>query len=122
MVNLTTKRTLTETSDIRRNKLPVIGFALMLAGPVILVLAALFQDWQGDFSEFIAYAIMAIAIILPGSGFVISIISLRLWKKMGAWDRALSIVTAIMCNPFFLLYYCFICLVAGLSLAGLSWM
>ena len=108
--------------DIRKNKLAVIGFSLMLAGPATLFLSDLIQNLTGNFPEIIALIIMITAIILPIAGVVLGIISLVLWKKSGIIGRVLSIVTVTMCNPFFLLIYIFICGISGSTLAGLSWM
>jgi len=110
-----------ERPAVYNNKLAIIGFALMLAGPMILFLARTLQNQIGDFSEFAAHAIMWITLVLPGIGAVISFVSLIL-KKAGKLGCALSIVTLIMCNPFFYFFYFFICGIMGNTLAGLSWM
>ena len=103
-------------------KAPIIGFALMLAGPGILILAGFFTEIFGYVSKTAADAIMWAAIIIPGIGAVLSVFSLVLWKKTGNLGRALSIVTVIMCNPIFYFVYLLICGVASRTLADLAWM
>ncbi len=104
------------------NRLGVIGFICMLAGPILLVLANTMQIWIGDFTRLQANIIMGVSLILPAAGFVIGIITLVRWKKTGIWGRALAIVTVVMCNPFFYYIYFIICTIMGVTLAGLPWM
>jgi len=111
-----------EESNKRKNKLAVIGFSLMLAGPAILISAFLLQNLAGNFPKIIADIIMWITLVLPGIGAVLCIISLVLWKRTGNIGRSLSIVTVVMCNPVFYFVYLIICGIAGNTLAGLSWM
>lgn len=106
----------------RKNRLGVIGFIGMLAGPALLVLADTMQTLAGDFTKLQADIIIWVSLILPAAGFVISIITLIRWKKTGVLGRALAIVTVVMCNPFFYYIYFFICAIAGMTLAGLPWM
>ena len=98
------------------------GFFLMLAGPMLLILAGLCQNSIGDFAKNIAYIIAWAAVILPGCGFAISIVSLFRWKKIGMIGRVLSIVTVVICNPIFFFFYFIVCMLASSTLAGLSWM
>lgn len=109
-------------SSVRNNKAPIIGFILMLAGPIILLLAEFLTKLIGYIPIIAANIISWTAIILPAIGVVISIVTFFRWKKTGKLGRALSIVTVIMCNPFFYFLYFFICVIAGNTLAGLSWM
>lgn len=69
----------------RKNKLGIAGFIFMLAGPAILILADVFHNNFGDFSEFIANAIMWICLALPAIGAVCCIICLFFWKQANAW-------------------------------------
>jgi hypothetical protein len=101
-----------------KNKLAIIGFICMAAGPALLLFLEQLHRWIGHFPASIA---VSIAIFLPGCGAVISIISLIL-RKSGKLGRALSIVTLIMCNPFFYAYYIFICAIMTSTLAGLPLM
>jgi hypothetical protein len=120
-----TNRIVTETqstSIVLKNKAAIIGFLLMLAGPIILFLAGLFTKSYGDMPKTAANIVSWVTAILPGVGAVISIISLIKWNKTGKLGRALSIVTVIMCNPFFYIVYLFMCMLSSSTLAGLSWM
>lgn len=110
------------TNSGQGNKLPIIGFILMLAGPIILLLAGFFTETFGYVPEIAANIIAWTAIILPGIGAIISIVSLFKWKKIGKRGRALAIVTVIMCNPFFYFIYLVMCGISSKTLAGLSWM
>ena len=107
---------------IRKIKCPVIGFCLMLAGPAMLFLAGSYVNTFGYFSATVASIVSLTAMILPGVGAVFAIISFWQWKKTKVLGRALSIVTVIMCNPLFYLYYILICGISSSTLAGLSWM
>ena len=106
----------------RKNKLSIIGFILMLAGPLILFLAGLITESVGYLPAVAANIISLVCMILPGNGAVISIMTLVKWKKTGRLGRALAIITVVMCNPFFYFYYFFICALSSRALAGLSWM
>ena len=112
----------TQEISVQKNKLSVIGFILMLSGPLVLLLASLTQKLFGDLSEILANIISWTAMIVPGIGAVICIICLFSWKKLMPHSRALSIVTVIMCNPFFYYIYLFICAISSKTLAGLNWM
>ncbi len=106
----------------QENKTAIIGFIFMLAGPMILVLAGVLTDIFGNIPEIAANIVSWTAMALPGIGAVISIVTLFRWKKLGKVERALSIVTVIMCNPFFYFIYFVMCSIASKTLAGLSWM
>ena len=108
-------------NSFERNKLPIIGFISMIAGPGILMFAGFLTDIFGPFPVIIANIIVWTAILLPGIGVVISIISLVKWRKTGKLGCALAIVTCIMCNPLFYLYYFIICLFSINALAGIAW-
>jgi len=110
------------TSVFQQNKAPIIGFILMLAGPAIIMIAGFLTDTFGYISEIAANIISWTAIALPGIGAVICIVMLFRWKKTGKLGRALSIVTVIMCNPFFYFIYLFMCGIASKTMAGLNWM
>ena len=110
------------SSSIQINWLAIIGFSLMITGPLTLYLAGVYQSQNGNLSKFFASAIMRIAIVLPGIGAAVSIISLCLWKRTGKLGRALSIVTVVICNPFFYFMYFVICSISEEILAGLPWM
>lgn len=105
--------------NISSKKLAIIGFILMLSGPILLCLMGMIP-WT--LPKVIAFAIMWITIALPGIGAILSIISIVLSKKSGKTAHALTIVTLIMCNPVFYLIYAFICSIAGNILAGIPWM
>jgi len=107
---------------VKQNKTAIIGFLFMLAGPAVLLLAVFLTNKFGRIPEIAANIISWAAAILPVIGIVISIISLVKWRKTGITGRALAIVTVIMCNPLFYLYYLIDCLIASSTLAGLSWM
>ena len=109
-------------SVVRTNKLAIIGFLTMLAGPAILILAGLLTGLFGDYPVVLAWIIAGTAMVLPGAGAVYSIISLRRWKKTGMLGRALSIVILVMCNPLFYYIYIALCGIMGSTMAGLSWM
>ena len=111
-----------QTTNTRETKPAVIGFALMLTGPAILFLASALQSITGNLPELLANIIAWICIILPGIGGVTCLVRLFFWKKIGSAERGLSIVTVIMCNPFFFFIYMFMCGMAAKTLAGLNWM
>lgn len=120
MENNNTSMSATVSMSIRQNnKAAIIGFVLMLAGPVILTFARF--GLLGDLSKILAITISSIAVILPGIGAGISIRSLFHWKETGKLGRALAIVTVIMCNPFFYFYYFGYCYIAGRTMAGILW-
>lgn len=122
MENTNTIVSETPPSSIQKNKLPILGFALMLGGPLILLLAGGVTEFFGYIPEIAANIISWTAIILPGIGVVLSIITLFRWKKTGKLGRALALITVIMCNPVFYYTYLFLCLIASRTLAGLLWM
>ena len=99
-----------------------IGFLLMLSGPAFLLLANLIHSMVGDFSELVANIIMWIALIPPAIGGLACFGRLFSWKNIDSLERALSIVTTIICNPFFYFIYFVICGISKSTLAGLSWM
>jgi len=107
---------------VQNNKVPIIGFVLMLAGPVILILAGLFTEALGCLPRTAANIVSYVTMFLPGIGAVICIVTLFRWKKTGKLGRSLAVVTVIMCNPFFYFFYFFICAISSSTLAGLSWM
>ena len=106
----------------QKNKISIIGFILMLAGPAILTLAGLFTGAFGYLPNMAANIVSLVSIILPGIGAVISIVSLFRWKKTGKLGRSLAVVTVVMCNPFFYFFYLIFCAISSNTLAGLSWM
>ena len=106
----------------RRSKLGITGFALVAAGPLLLLLANTLQQTAGDFPRWLANAVSWVCLLLPAAGFVVSVVSLFRWKKSGILGRALSLSAVIICNPFFYLCYAFFCLTASSTLAGLNWM
>jgi len=106
----------------RKIKMAIIGFVFMLAGPILLFFAVFYTESFGYFSKTAAVIVSWTAIVLPGVGIVFAIIALFQWKKTKILGRALAIVTVVMCNPLFYLYYFLICGIASSTLAGLSWM
>lgn len=110
------------TSVVPKNRLAIIGFSLMIAGPLIIALAGEYESKVNYLPEFVANVITWTAIILPAIGAICSIVALCLKSKTGKLGRALAIVTLIMCNPMFYFYYFIICAIASTTLAGLSWM
>ena len=110
------------SSFLKKNILAIIGFLLVIAGPAIMMIAGAVQSHTGNFSVHAATAIAAIAAILPAAGFVIGIIALCLWNRTGIVSRILSIVTLVLCNPFFYLTYLFMALAQIRTLAGLPFM
>jgi len=116
--------TLPEISDdsaTKKNKLASIGFACMLAGPAILILASIFTSNWGHISDTAAGIVARIAAIVPGIGFLIGCIVLVvpfLRKKTGKLGLAFAIITVIMCNPIFYLFYLLICSITAADLAG----
>jgi len=110
-----------DDSVTKKNKLASIGFAFMLAGPAILILASIFTSNFGHLSDTAAGIVVAIAAILPGIGFLIGGIVLVvpfLRKKTGKLGLAFAIITVIMCNPTFYLFYLLICSITAADLAG----
>jgi hypothetical protein len=97
-------------------KLGFVGFLVMLSGPTVFILANILFD---TLPKFIAYTFMWAAIVLPGIGFALSIISLVLDRKSDARKSGFAIFTIIMCNPFFYFIYFFICGMMGSALAGM---
>ena len=93
----------------QRGKLALIGFLLMLAGPLLLYSTRLHTETFGGVSKTTALMIIGTAQILPTIGLIFSILSLFFWKKTTKWGRALSIVTVSMCNPYFFIVYLRIC-------------
>jgi len=120
----TTPEVLPEISDdfsTKKNKLAGIGFAFMLAGPAILILASVFTSMFGHMSQAAADIVVTIAVIVPGIGFIIGCIVLVfpfLRKKTGTLGLAFAIITVIMCNPIFYLFYLLICSITAADLAG----
>ena len=104
------------------NKIPIMGFIFMLAGPTIMMIAGFITSKLGDMHRIAANITAWTAVIIPGIGFFISAVYLSKWKTIGKLGRALAIVTVIMCNPIFYLWYVGICMVMSSTLAGLSWM
>ena len=124
----TTPETLPEISDdsgTNKNKLASIGFAFMLAGPAILILASIFTSIFGHISDATSEIVALIAAIPPGVGFLIGCIVLgvpSLRKKTGTLGLAFAIITVMMCNPIFYLFYLFICGITAAGLAGQSFL
>ena len=106
-------------SFARKNRLALVGFSLMIAGPLTLLIAGLVQQQIGYFIDFAAIITIWTAILLPIIGAGISVISLVMWKKIGIVGRVVSIVTVlIVCNPIvFVTYYAF-CAFGGSRLAA----
>ena len=119
----TIPETLPEISDdsvAKKNKLAGIGFACMLAGPAILILASIFTSMFGDMSQTAADIVAWTAAIPPGIGFLIGCIVLvvpSLRKKTGKLGLAFANITVIMCNPIFYLFYLIICDITAAGLA-----
>jgi len=105
-------------------KLAIIGFLLMLAGPVFLVLTrtTIFYFYSISFFRVLSVILTWLAILLPATGAVFCIVSLVRCKKTGEPINALSIVPIAMCNPFFYFMYFVICSLYGNPLAGISMM
>lgn len=122
MQNTNTAATEISPAIKKKNTLPVIGFILMILGPIIMALASLFISSFGYVSKEIANIISWTAIVLPGIGAVISIVSLFLWKKTGKLGHILSITTVVMCNPIFYIFYYVICALSVNVLANLPMM
>lgn len=106
-------------SSASGSKMALIGFVLMLIGPAMLFLSG-YIPWI--LPKAIAYTIMWIMIVLPATGAVLSIVSLRLCKKEKRSVHPLSVITLVMCNPLFYFLYFFICGIMGDTLAGIPWM
>ena len=110
-----------DDSVAKKNKLAGIGFAFMLAGPAILILASIFTSMFGHMSQTAADIVARAAMIVPGVGFLIGCIVLVvpfLRKKTGKLGLAFAIITVIMCNPIFYLFYILICGITAADLAG----
>ena len=105
-------------------KLAVIGFFLMLAGPVTLIPARNLGYSFPDYSFFgiVSIIITAITFLLPAAGAVLCIIHLVRCKKTGERKNPLSIITLVMCNPFFYFIYFVVCAFLGSPLTGLAMM
>lgn len=104
------------------NKVPLIGFLCMLLGPLTLIITGLLTGVFGYLTETSAAIIAGVAIVFPGIGVVMSIISFFHWKKIAKPGHILAVVTVVMCNPLFYFFYYAICSAVGSELAGISWM
>lgn len=96
--------------QISTKKLSNTGFLLMVLGPLLV---ALLGRIPWTLPELITTVIGLIAIVLPGVGAVLSIISVVRCKKTKEPVHTLSIVTIVMCNPLFYCIYFFSCAIAG---------
>lgn len=105
------------------SRLAVLGFIFMLAGPILLSAAQfVFNVFGIVFNTVFANIYVGICAVLPCAGFITGIVSLCFWKRTKILSRALGIVTVIMANPFFLMFYIFICALSGMTLANLPLM
>ena len=104
-----------------RNRFALIGFALLAAGPFALFILSQIQIRMGylNFPDFLASVTIWTIILLPGIGALFSIISLVRWKKTGVSGRILSIVTVLICNPYFYFFYYVFCAYSVVVLTGL---
>ena len=100
-----------ETITTGRQKviLALIGFLLVLAGPVVLYGSQFLISALGRVPILLAQGIIGIAGLLPSAGAVLGIISLCFWKESSKLGRAFSIVTVILCNPAFAVFYMGLC-------------
>lgn len=103
------------------DKLARRGFFLLLGGPLVFLIPTLISFITGV-PQILAMIFSGIAIILPGVGAILSIISLVKGKELDKTGRALAIITIVMCNPLFYLVYFSICNVGGYGLASMSFM
>ena len=97
--------------------LAMVGFILMLAAPGFLAFA---DTKQMSFSAETAAVIAWICFVAPGVGALCSILCLSLWKKAGVVSRALSIVTIIVCNPYFYYYYYWFCMAVRFNITRIA--
>ncbi|MDR0913908.1 MAG: hypothetical protein LBM65_01900 [Oscillospiraceae bacterium] len=104
------------------NKLPLIGFLIMLSGAAIIIIEIILFNIIGTINSDVGNVITWVTIVLPGIGAVLCIISLFRWKKIGLTGQVLSVLTVVMCNPWFYYIYFIICIISGYTLAGLQWM
>ena len=104
------------------DKLAIVGAALAVAGPLLLVITSIFCHY-GSMSDFVALLLRWIVFGMPVLAFVIAIICLTRWKKnLGDGSKVIAIVTVVLCNPFFLYIYYLICYISTASFAGQNWM
>jgi hypothetical protein len=104
------------------NNLPLIGFLIMLSGFAIVIVEIILYNIIGTINSDIGNIITWVTIVLPGVGAVLCIISLFRWKKISLTGQVLSVITVVMCNPWFYMVYFVICSITRDTLAGLSWM
>ena len=105
-------------------KLAIVGFLLMLCAPALLFPARNlgFSFPNYSFLGIISVILTGIAFLLPATGAVLCIIHLVKCKKSGEPKSALSIITLVMCNPFFYFIYFVVCAFLGSPLTGLAMM
>ena len=77
-------------------KMPVVGFSLLIAGPLLLV-----NSSSIIIPEISAIILTVICFVLPGIGATISTIYLGVSKEKDKWSRVLAIATIIVCMPFY---------------------
>jgi drug/metabolite transporter (DMT)-like permease len=94
------------------------GFFLMLGGPAVLLVASLFYRSLARLPEFISLIIGGIAFFLPLVGVILCIKAFKHRDQLFKAERALVIITFVMCNPLFYFVYFFICYVSGFALGG----
>jgi drug/metabolite transporter (DMT)-like permease len=98
------------------------GFFLMLGGPALLLFASLFYRTLARLPEFISLIIGGIAFFLPLVGVILCIKAFKHRDQLFKVERAIAIITFVMCNPLFYFVYFFICYVSGFALGGSSLM
>jgi hypothetical protein len=98
-----------------------IGFILLFAGPLVLVIPTLIES-IGTVPHILALFFAIIAGALPGIGAVFAIMSLIKWKELDGIAVIMSVITIVMCNPIFYMFYWQLCMAGGYGFAGMSMM
>lgn len=94
---------------IRTNTLSIIGFCLLLAGPALLAFAVWRRGIE-TLSQATMDTLAVVAFALPIAGTTAAHTALDRWKGTGWFGRILSIITVVLCNPFFFIIYMLFCI------------
>ena len=107
----------------KMNKLPKIGFALMLLGPMIILFARIsFFGANSDDIVGITEVLKWLAIVAPGIGAILCIVATFCWKELSGRSQILATIVFVMCNPIFYSVYFMYCYYVGFVFAGFSLM
>lgn len=101
-----------------KNKMPLVGAGLTVAGPLILCIIAIVGRYD-SISDLSAVVLQLVTFGFPVAGLVIAILCVSKWRNMiSIGFKTVAIITIVLCNPFFLFIYYIICAMSTGSLAG----